>query len=250
MSLFVESGEDRRWFGFLSRWSLFGGVVILGMMLTFSVGVLPAGQNDELPPEYFELAAAMDSPVLYRLTTALDLGTWLALGGFFVALAAILYRRAPVRGVLIAACGIGQISGVIGAYTRLLGTSELAAGYGTAAPDEQEALLRSYSDLQLTVFSHFGVGTLLWSVALLLAASAVWSLEGLPRWLAALIALPGVVELPSSVLRIATDAGLEFLLPLELLLLVVAFFSVSWVFRRRAPGAVPDGAPSQARKGL
>lgn len=243
MSSFVGSGEDRLWFGFLSRWSLLAGVAILGLMIVFSVGVLPAAQNSELPPKYFELGAAIESPALYRLAIALDIATWMALGGFFVALGAVLVRHVPVRGVLVAACGVGQVSGVIGAFIRLNGTSGTAELYEGSAPDRQETLLQSYSYMQSAYFSHFNAGTLLWSVALLLAASAIWSLDGYPRWLAVVIALPGATRLPVSILEIATGVDLGFLILAQLLLLLVVFFSVSWVFRRhRAPGTIPEGS--------
>lgn len=242
MSSFVDAGEDRRWFGFLSRWSLLSGAVVLGLMVSFVAGVLPAGQNSNLPPEYFELAAAMESPVIYRLTIALDVAVWLALGGFFVAFGAALYHYAPVRGVLVAACGVGQVSGLIGAFMRLNGTIGTAELYESAGPDRQEALLQSYSYLQSAFFSHFNAGSLLWSAALLLAASVLWSLDGFPRWLAVVIALPGVVRLPQSILSIATGLDLGFLILLELLLLVVAFLSVFWTFRGRARRTVPEGS--------
>lgn len=111
MSLLVGAGEDRRWFGFLSRWSLFAGVVYLGLLLVMIFGVMPASQNSPLPEEYFELGAAIENPAVFRLAIALDVADWLALGGFFVAFAAIFISRAPVRGVLVAACGVGQVLG-------------------------------------------------------------------------------------------------------------------------------------------
>jgi len=242
MYSFVEAGEAQRWFGFLSRWSLLAGVVIIGLMVAFVAGVLPAGQSGELPPKYFELAAAMKSPAIYRLTIALDIATWVALAGFFVALGAVLFRHAPVRGVLVAACGVGQVSGLIGAFMRLNGTSGTAELYEGASPSRQEALLQSYSYVQSAFFSHFNAGSLLWGVALLLAASVVLSLEGFPRWLAVVIAVPGVVKLSESILEIATGADLGFLILLELLMLVVVFFSTSWTFRGRASAAIPEGS--------
>ena len=242
MSSFVDAAEDRRWSGFLSRWSLLAGFVVLCLVFAFTAGLLPAGQSSDVPPEHFELAAAMESPAVYRLTIALDAATWLALGGFFVGLGAVLVRRAPVRGGLIAACGVGQVSGLIGAFMRLNGTIGTAELYESASPAKQEALLQSYAYLQSAYFSHFNAGTLLWSVALLLAASVVWSLEGFPRWLAMVIALPGAVRLPESILGIATGVDLEFLILLELLLLIVVFFSVARVFGRGEPRAVPDGS--------
>lgn len=134
MTAFVDVGGSGSWSRFLSRWSLLAGAVILALMLAFVLGILPAGQGGDLPPRYFELAAAIESPAVYRLTIALDIATWLALGGFLVALGAIIYHRAPVRGGLVAACGVGQVSGLIGIATlradvlpRLAGWPQIAS---------------------------------------------------------------------------------------------------------------------------
>jgi hypothetical protein len=242
MQSFVEAGEDRRWIAFLSRWSLLGGVVILGLIAAFVAGLLPAGAGGDLPPKYFELAAAMESPSIYRLTIALDIVTWVTLGGFFVGLGAMLFRRAPVSGALVAACGVGQVAGLAGAFMRLNGTIGTAELYEGASPDRQEALLQSYAYLQSAYFSHFNAGTLLWGAALLMAASVLWSADGFPRWVAVVMVVTGVLRISESVLGIATGVDLGFLILPELLLLIVIFFSVSWTFRRRASGAIPEGS--------
>ncbi len=223
MQSLVEAGEDRRWIAFLSRWSLLAGVVILGLIAAFVAGLLPAGGSGDLPPKYFELAAAIESPAVYRLTIALDVVTWVALGGFFVGLGAMLFRRAPVVGALVAACGVGQVAGLIGAFMRLNGTMGTAELYEGASPDRQEALLQSYAYLQSAFFSHFNAGTLLWGAALLMAASVLWSVDGFPRWLAVVMVVTGVVRTSESVLGIATGVDLGFLILPELLLLVVVF---------------------------
>jgi hypothetical protein len=239
MSSFVDTGEDRNWSGFLARWSLFAGVAVLALMVTFLAGVLPAAQSSDLPQRYFELGAAIENPAVYRLTISLDIALWMALGGFLVALGALVYRRAPVRGGLVVACGAGQLSGVIGAFMRLNGTSGTAGLYEGASADRQEALLQSYSYMQSAVFSHFNAGSLLWGMALLLAASAIWSAGGYPRWLVVVIALPGLLRLPVSVAEIATGLDLGFVILPQSLLLIVAFLSVFLTFRRRSPAAAP-----------
>jgi len=246
VSILSVHTEDTRWWRFLARWSLLAGLVDLGLLLAFSFVVFPAAQNSLLSEEYFELVAAAHNPALYRLTIALDVTGWLALSGFFITLAAILIRRAPIRGAFLAACGIGQVAGAIGAFIRLTGTTALAGRYVTAAPDQQAALLQSYLDLQLVVSAHFATGALLWGTSLVLAASIAWSLTQFPRWLAIVIALPGIIELPKSILQIVTGMDLGFLILLELPLLMVAFFAVAGVFWRRTPirAAELRGAPA------
>src|SRR5262245_34836236 len=244
MSSLVDRG-DARVFRFLARWTLIAGLVSLALLLAFSIFVLPAAQNSSLPQDYFELEAAIQAPALYRLTITLDVAGWLMLGGFFITLAAVLARRAPLRATLLAACGIGQVAGLLGAFARLHGTSLLAARYVAAAPDQQVALLQSYRDLQLFFTSAFDAGALLWGTALVLAASAAWSTANFPRWLSALIALPGIIELPKSLVQIVTGVDLGFLILLEIPVLIVAYFAFAAVFWRRAPAPVPEmrGAP-------
>jgi hypothetical protein len=142
---------NAHWLKFMSRWALLAGLLQLGLLVAIFSVVLPAAQNSPLPMEYAEIAAAGRSPTLYRLTITLDVADWLALGGFLITLAVLLVRRAPIRSTFIAACGIGMLAGFVGAYTRLNATSELAARYLTAAPDQQAVVLQSYLDIQRAI---------------------------------------------------------------------------------------------------
>ncbi len=234
----IDAG-GARWFGFLSRWSLFAGLAVLGIFLTFGLGVGPAGQGSPLPQEHSELWAAINSPAAYRLFVTFDIAVWLAYGGFFVTLAAILIRHAPIRATLVAICGVGQLLGMTGAFMRLHGTTDLAARYAGAAPEQQEALLQSNLDLWYIVGAHFGAGAMLTRAALLLAAWAVWSMPGFPRWLVVLIALPGVVGLTQTVLDLTTGLFVFPILLLQLLLSMLVFFTVAWTFRRKPRSAFP-----------
>ena len=87
VSSLIAAGESR-WFRFLSRWSLFAGLAVLGIFLAFGVGVVPASQGSPLPQEYSELWATSNSPIAYRLFVTLDIAIWLAPGSFFITLAA------------------------------------------------------------------------------------------------------------------------------------------------------------------
>jgi hypothetical protein len=194
------------------------GLVLLGVLVAFGV-IMTASAGGALPPEYDELVGAIRLPALYRTATALDVAGWLGLGGFFALAAAAFARRAPLRSLLIAGCGIGQLAGAIGAFTRLAGISALAAQYVIATPDRQPALLRAFLDLQLVIGAHFAAGSLLWSIGLLIVASAAWSARALPRWLTGLIALTGVCNLAGDIIGIV-GAPLPcalFILPLTLL---------------------------------
>jgi hypothetical protein len=210
----------------LSRWALVSGLVLLGVLVTFAIG-MTASQGSTLPPEYDELVWVAQLPALYRMGATFDLATWLGLGGFFILLATGFVRRAPIRSTLIASCGAGQLAGAIGAYTRLIGVGDVAARYAIAAPEQQPALLRSFLDLQLVIGAHFAAGSLLWSTGLLLAASAAWSTRMFPRWLAGLLALAGACNLMGDLIGIA-GAPLPFaLFILPLILLAASLFGIA-----------------------
>lgn len=202
----------------LSRWALVSALVTAGVLTVFGLGTM-ASQGSALPPAYDELVWASRLPALYRAATTFDLATWLGLGGFFALTAAGFTRHAPIRSIFIALCGVGQLAGAIGAFSRLLGVSALAAQYGSAAPDQLADVLRAFLDLQLAIGAHFATGSLLWSIGLLLVASAAWPARVFPRWLVLLIALTGVCNLTGDIIGIVgvpLPFGL-FILPLVLL---------------------------------
>jgi hypothetical protein len=222
---------DARWLRTLSVWTFLNGLVLFGVLVTFAI-LMAASQAGALPPEYDELVWAAQLPALYRLATTLDVAGWLALGGFFV-LTANCVRHTPVRSTFIAACGVGQLSGVIGAFTRLTGVSALAAQYGSAASGQHPAILRSFLDLQLSISAHFGVGSLLWSLGLLLVASAAWSGHTFPRWLAGLIAVTGACNLIGDSFGIVGVPVPFELFILPLVLLITSLFAVARICGRQ-----------------
>jgi len=238
MASLIDSA-DTPWFRFLSRWSLVAGLMILSLLVLGITAVLPASQGGALPAEYSELVAATSNPALYRLFAAFDMAVWLGLGGLFVTLAAIFARVAPIRSALIRACGIGQVMGIFGAVMRLFGITDLAARYASAAPDQQAALLRSYLDIQLVLNCAFRAGSMLWGAAFVLAATIAWSNAAFPRWLAALLAVPGILVLSSHISVILTGVEFGFLLLPGLTLIAVSFLTLAVVFWRHSPAVAP-----------
>ena len=238
MSSFSDATE-RLWFRVLSRWSLVAGLMIVSLLTVAITVVLPASQRSTLPAEYGDLVAAASNPALYRLFAAFDMAVWLALGGLFVTLAALFARVAPIRSAFIRVCGIGQVMGFFGAVVRLAGITDLAARYASAAPDQQAALLLPYLNLQLVLNCAFRAGSMLWGAAFVLAATVAWSSLAFPRWLAVLLAVPGILILSSAISFILTGVEFGFLLLPGLVLLIVNFWSLAALFWRRAPAGAP-----------
>jgi len=227
--------DHASWLRFLARYALLAVMIDLITWPLVVLWFLPASQGSPLAPAYDELVAATHSPGVYRVLITLDVAGWLMLGIFLITLAALFARHAPIRSTLVAACGIGQVAGMSGAFLRLTGISDLAAHYVTAAPDQKAALLRSFLDLQLVINSLFTAGGTLWAIAFVLAASAAWSSAAFPRWLAGLIALPGILNLTSNLFEMVTGSEILFVVNIvSVFLLTVVNFAVAGVFWRHA----------------
>jgi heme/copper-type cytochrome/quinol oxidase subunit 4 len=244
-------GADIPWFRFLSRWALFTGLVNLGNLLLSIVLFVPGPQASPLPEEYGELVVAISNPALFRLQLDIEIVGWLSLVVFFIAFAAILLPRAPIRGTLLAACGIGQIVGVLGAFIRLEGIPGVAERYMQANQLDRAAVLSSYRDLQAVITSHFSAGILLWSVAFLLVAWVGLARRDFPRWLVVLFGLTGVLGMIVTILYFLTsnEEGQVYILVgvLDALLVVIVFFAVAWTFWRGPRSRNRREASSQVR---
>jgi hypothetical protein len=197
--------------------------------------VVPASRNSPLPETYFEIIAAARVPIYYRLTIALDMAAWLALGGLLITFAALFIRPIPIRSAFIAACGVSVVSGFIGACFRLAGTSALAVSYLTATPDEQAVILQSYIELLRLINILFSAGGLLGGTGLLLTASVAWSRVQFPRWTTALLALSGAMHMSKAVIELGTGADLGPLALLANILIIAALFGIANRFWRGVP---------------
>jgi len=241
---------DIPWFRFLSRWAFFTGLVNLVNLLLSIVLFVPGPQASSLPEEYGELVVAIRNPALFRFQLDIEIVGWLSLVVFFIAFAAILLPRAPIRGTLLGACGIGQIVAVLGAFMRLEGIPAVAERYVQAKHD-RAAVLSSYRDLQAVITSHVSTGVLLYSVAFLLVAWMGLARRDFPRWLVVLFGLTGVLGMIVTILYFFTsnEEGQVYILVgvLDALLVVIVFFAVAWTFWRGPRTRNRSEASSQAR---
>jgi hypothetical protein len=238
----IDTG-NANWFRFLSRWALLTGLNYIGLILSILILIIPASQNSPLPETYFELVAATRAPISYRLTIALDVTAWLALCGLLITFAALFVRHAPIRSAFIAACGVGLVSGFIGACFRLAGTTTLAARYLTAIPGEQAAILQSYIDLLRLINILFSAGGLLGGIGLLLVASASWAMAKFPRWSIVVLGLSAVIHSAKAVIELMTGADLGPLALLANILVIIALFAIANRFWRSMPADPAQLAP-------
>jgi Domain of unknown function (DUF4386) len=243
-SLTSTSSDTERWLRFLSRWALVTVLMGLGLLVVYLGGIGFAPSDNALGAEYRELLQAVRAPTMYRLAMVFDASGWLMMGGTLLTLAIILKQQAPIRAMLIAACGIGLIVGVVGGGIRLVGISDLAAQYASSAPAQQAALLLPTLALYEIVSALFVVGDVLAGAAFLLIASAAFGLAMFPRWLTGWFVLAGVLALLQGV----TSAVGAFSFPVLLLTVVIGVLglhaAIAVAFWRIAPASLPAASTS------
>lgn len=249
--------DEVAWLRFLSRWALIPPLATIAAVIAFQTAAggsaFPptAGPEADLHQDvYFNLLAAGRNPATYRLGLAFFVLLFLGIGGTLLTLAGVLARRAPLRATFLAACGVGQVAGVLGAFLRLGVTADLAARYATATPDQRApllALFRTFNQAD-TVLTYVGFG--LYAVGLLLVASGAFSLVGFPRWLVIWSALAGVLGLAPIVVFIAGGSLVPFFpgIVLQLALGILGLhLGIAAAFWRRVPAPVL-GVPGPASR--
>jgi len=79
------------------------------------IAVLPIDLSDPNA----ELVAAARNPAVYRVAALLDMLTWFGNRGLLLAFGGYFAARAPIRALVLAAAGAGQVIGALGGYLRL-----------------------------------------------------------------------------------------------------------------------------------
>ena len=240
------SSDTERWLRFLARWALVMVLMGLALLVAYLGGIGFAPSDTALGAEYSELLQAVRAPTMYRLAMTFDASGWLMMGGTLLTLAIILKNHTPIRAMLIAACGMGLLVGVVGGGIRLVGISGLAGQYAISAPGQQAAVLAPMLALYEIVSALFVVGDVLAGAAFLLVASAAFGLAIFPRWLTGWFILAGVLSL----LQAVTSAVGAFSFPILLLTVVIGILglhaAIAVAFWRVAPASQPVPAGTSA----
>lgn len=247
MNASTYDSESARWLHFLSRWALvilLWGVIALPV---YFVGIGFQPSDSALGAEYAELMQAVRSPALYRVFMVFDGVGWLLMGVMLLTLAMLVRRHAPIRALLTAACGIGVLTGSLGGFMRLYGISDIAAQYATASPAQQAVLLQSFLDVERVINAHFLAGNLIVGVGFFLAATALWSLAGFPRWLAVWVFIPGILPLLQFI-NVASGASFNFVLLMGHILIGLLALNAALLvtFWRVSPEPLPATAGASA----
>lgn len=228
--------DEAPWPQFSSRWALLTSGAVVALTFVYMVGV---GLDEAVPMYQTELVAAGRGPAIYGLAAGLDILVWLGIGGFLLAFAGAAAPRAPIRAALLAACGLGQLTGVLGGFLKLTAVSDLGARYAAAAPDQQAALLHIQQTLFQVITAHFNAGQLLYGAGYLLIAWVALSFGGLPRWIVMGLALSGTYAVLNQAAVVATGGLLpEMLFMLFQVVDLVLYLGIAAALWRRAPAAM------------
>jgi len=236
------SVNEAPWGRFVARSALLLGVAGLALMAIF-IAVLPVDPSDPNA----ELVAAARNPAVYRLAALLDMLAWFGIGGVLLAFGGYFAARAPIRALVLAAAGAGQVIGALGGYMRLGVVSDLAVRYVTAAPDQRAAIEQAFVSLPQVVGSHYGAGQWLYAIGFLVIASLALSHGGVPRWMTVWFAVMGMYSIANQLSVVAVGALLPgvlflvFMLGQDLVSLVIA---VTWWRGAPAPSARVAPAPA------
>ena len=234
--------NEADWGRFVARSALLLGVAGLALMAIF-LAVVPVDPSEPNA----ELVAAARNPAVYRVAALLDMLAWFGIGGVLLAFGGYFAARAPIRALVLAAAGAGQVIGALGGYMRLGVVSDLAVRYVTAAPDQRAAIEQAFVSLPQVVGSHYGAGQWLYALGFLVIASLALSHGGVPRWMTVWFALMGMYAIANQLLVVAVGALLPgvlflvFMLGQDLVSLVIA---VTWWRGAPAPSARVAPAPA------
>ena len=231
--------SDARWFRLLSRWSLAQVGITLALLVVFigAVGFDPIVSADRA-----ELIQASRRPEAYRLAMIFDGLSWASIGGTLLIFGALFSRLAPARALFAAACGIGMVTGLLGGTLRLNATSDLAARYTAAAPDQQAVIVNAYLVLAQVITSHFTAGHLLQAFGYGLVASMALAAPGFPRWIAVWLAL---VAIGATVFFLLDTVGV-FLFPLLIVYIIFLVIALDLAMARQ----FWHGPPALAEPGI
>ena len=184
--------DEAAWRTFLSRWALLTALAVVGLYVVFMVGV---GFDDTVPQEISELVQGGRRPAAHRLAHVFNILQWVGAGGTLLAFAVLAARPAPIRALLIAACGVGQLAGVLAGFLGLITIHGLAQRYAVASPDQQAALAQAHLVTFGVVLACHLLSYVLYGAGFGLIASVASSLAGIRRWLAAWCWLAGILGL-------------------------------------------------------
>ena len=209
--------EPLRWLKFLPRVAVFNASGAIILSIAFMAGIGQQTSDEALGLEYVELLQAIREPVLFRTAWIIDAIIWIMIGITLLSISGILRYQAPLKARFISVCGGMQAFGALGSFLRLDGISDIATRYILAPSNHQAELLDSYLELGRVINSANHLAVFFQAIGYLLAAWALYSLRGFPRWLAAWFWLPGLLSIAQFGIFIA---GAEYLFLINVLGLI------------------------------
>ncbi|MDV3244579.1 MAG: DUF4386 domain-containing protein [Nitrososphaerales archaeon] len=171
----------------VSRFALFFATFsVIFVFVAFSYG------SADSSIEAFQSQAQVVAGPGYRAFATLDSLVWIFGAGMTWLLSVMVEPFALMRSRLAALCGVAQLVGALGGFTRLFAVSDLATRYVAAAPDQQRIILGMFQTVANNFNAMFILGNFFTSAGFLLVGSALLGRHLFPRWLAVWTTLAGV----------------------------------------------------------
>ncbi len=212
----------------VSRVALATGIVVLILVIM----AISLGGDTDSPQAFSSHPQSLLSPA-YRAFATLDGLGWIFIGAALWALSVLIEPFAPLRSRVVALCGVAQLVGGLGGFTRLEALPDLAARYISANPAQQTALLDSYRTLYVgPIDAMFTTGQIFQAAGFLLVATAALAVPRFPRWLAIYVGLPGVTAGLLLIIDILAP-GSSIFFPILLFHIIVGTVALQFVLAAR-----------------
>lgn len=246
MTIHTASADRDASLRLLARWGFLTALTVAGLMTAFFGAMAAVASQPGVGGDHDELLMAAHAPGLYRIAMVFDALGWLAMGGVIVIAALALRREASVRGPLAAVLGATAITGVIGAFLRLVVVGGLGKQLASGASADEESILAAYRTIDWIIAAHFAAGQLSMGLGFLVVGSVALGVSWVPPPVGWLLVLPGVTSLALLIGEVVFDVFLFPVLLLHVVLLAALGLAVARTWWR-VP--VPSGAvaPEVAR---
>lgn len=230
MTAFSATTDRGTWLRLLARWGLLTAVVLAGLIGTFFSAMGTISSQPGFGGGHDEVLMAAFVPGLYRTAMIFDALGWLAMGGLLVIAGLALSREASVRGPLAAILGVTAITGIIGAFLRLVVVGDLGKQFVAAASSDQASILSLYRTVNWIISAHFYAGHLTIGVGFLVLGSAALGVPWVPRAIRWLLFLPGLTTLGLLAGEVLLDVFLFPVLLFHVVLLAVAGLALAYTW--------------------
>ena len=210
----------------LARWSLFVGLAVIGLFVTFFGALASVSSRPGFGGDYDELLMAAYAPAFYRISMVFDALGWLAMGGLIVLAGLALSEGTPTRGRLASLLGVTAIAGIIGAFVRMFVLGGLGEAFAAPGAD-QAAVVADYQLVDSLITAFFAAGQLTIGLGFVVVGSAALATSWVPRSIGWMLSALAVTTYALLLGRVVLDAFLQPILLVHVGLMAVVGLAIA-----------------------